>query len=71
MYMQLTEAEASFRELKSELSIRRLFHQKEERVKAHVPVAFLGLCHHRVLFCRPFHLRAGQVIQQHIDSALK
>ena len=41
-YMQLTEAEASFRALKSELSIRPLFHQKEARVKAHVMVAFLG-----------------------------
>ena len=40
--MQLTEAEASFRALKSELSIRPLFHQKEPRVKAHVMVAFLG-----------------------------
>src|SRR5260370_17949664 len=42
IYMQLTEAEASFRALKSELSIRPLFHQKESRVKAHVLVAFLG-----------------------------
>ena len=41
-YMQLTEAEALFRALKSELSIRPLFHQKEPRVKAHVMVAFLG-----------------------------
>ncbi|HUK43102.1 MAG TPA: IS1634 family transposase [Candidatus Bathyarchaeia archaeon] len=41
-YMQLTEAEASFRALKSELSIRPLFHQLESRVKAHVLVAFLG-----------------------------
>lgn len=41
-YMQLTEAEASFRVLKSELQIRPLFHQKEPRVKAHVMVAFLG-----------------------------
>ena len=41
-YMQLTEAEAAFRALKSELSIRPLFHQKEPRVKAHVMVAFLG-----------------------------
>ncbi|HXY77441.1 MAG TPA: IS1634 family transposase [Candidatus Acidoferrales bacterium] len=41
-YMQLTEAEASFRALKSELAIRPLFHQKEPRVKAHVMVAFLG-----------------------------
>ncbi len=41
-YMQLTEAEASFRALKSELSIRPLFHQLEPRVKAHVMVAFMG-----------------------------
>src|SRR6266496_931566 len=41
-YMLLTEAEAVFRALKSELSIRPLFHQLEPRVKAHVMVAFLG-----------------------------
>ena len=41
-YMQLTEAEAAFRVLKSELSIRPLFHQLEHRVKAHILVAFLG-----------------------------
>src|SRR5437879_10682960 len=35
-YMQLTDAEASFRALKTDLSIRPLFHQKEPRVKAHV-----------------------------------
>jgi len=41
-YMQLTEAETAFRALKSELSIRPLFHQKEPRVKAHLLLAFLG-----------------------------
>jgi transposase len=41
-YMQLTEVEAAFRALKSELSIRPLFHRLEKRVKAHVLVAFLG-----------------------------
>jgi transposase len=41
-YMQLTEAEAAFRTLKSALSIRPLFHQLEPRVKAHILVAFLG-----------------------------
>ncbi len=33
-YMQLTEAEASFRALKSKLSIRPLFHQLEPRVRS-------------------------------------
>ena len=41
-YIQLTEAEAAFRAIKSELSIRPIFHQLERRVKAHVLVAFLG-----------------------------
>ncbi len=41
-YMQLTEVEAAFRALKSEVSIRPLFHQLERRVKAHILVAFLG-----------------------------
>ncbi len=41
-YIQLTEAEAAFRALKSELAIRPLFHQRERRVKAHILVAFLG-----------------------------
>jgi transposase len=41
-YIQLTEAEAAFRTLKSALLIRPLFHQLERRVKAHILVAFLG-----------------------------
>ena len=41
-YMQLTEVEAAFRTLKSELAVRPLFHQLERRVMAHVLVAFLG-----------------------------
>jgi len=41
-YIQLTEAEAVFRVLKSELLIRPFFHQLERRVKAHILVAFLG-----------------------------
>ena len=41
-YMQLTEVEAAFRVLKSEMSIRPIYHQLERRVKAHIMVAFLG-----------------------------
>jgi len=41
-YVQLTEAEAAFRALKSELSMRPIFHQLERRAKAHILVAFLG-----------------------------
>ncbi len=41
-YIQLTEAEAAFRVLKSPLSIRPIFHQLERRTKAHILVTFLG-----------------------------
>jgi hypothetical protein len=41
-YIQLTEAEAGFRVLKSVLLIRPIFHQLERRAKAHILVAFLG-----------------------------
>lgn len=41
-YIQLVQAEAAFRIHKSELSIRPIWHQKEERVQAHILVCFLG-----------------------------
>jgi transposase len=41
-YIQLTEAEWAFRIQKDELEIRPIWHQKEERVKAHILVCFLA-----------------------------
>jgi transposase len=41
-YIQLTEAEAAFRIHKSDLSIRPVWHQKAERVQAHILVCFLA-----------------------------
>jgi len=41
-YIQLTEAEAAFRIHKSDLAIRPVWHQKAERIKAHILVCFLG-----------------------------
>jgi transposase len=41
-YIQLTEAEAAFRIHKSELSIRPIWHQREDRVAAHILVCFLA-----------------------------
>jgi len=41
-YVQLTQAEAAFRIQKSELSIRPIWHQKTERVQAHIFVCFLA-----------------------------
>ena len=41
-YIQLTQAETAFRIQKSDLKIRPIWHQKEERVKAHILVCFLA-----------------------------
>ena len=41
-YMQLTEAEAAFRIHKSDLSLRPIWHQKEDRVLAHIFVCFVA-----------------------------
>jgi len=41
-YMQLTEAEGAFRIHKSDLQIRPIWHQKEDRVDAHILVSFLA-----------------------------
>ena len=41
-YIQLTEAEAAFRIHKGDLRIRPIWHQKAERVQAHILVCFLA-----------------------------
>jgi transposase len=41
-YIQLTEAEAAFRIHKSDLSLRPIWHQKQDRVLAHILVCFLS-----------------------------
>ena len=41
-YMRLTEIEQAFKELKHDLAIRPIFHQREERIEAHIFVSFLA-----------------------------
>jgi hypothetical protein len=41
-YIQLTEAESAFRIHKSDLSIRPIWHTKEDRVLAHIFVCFVA-----------------------------
>ena len=43
-YIQLTEIEQAFKELKSDLSIRPIYHQLDERIEAHIFVAFVAYC---------------------------
>jgi len=42
-YIQLTQAEAAFRTAKSDIGLRPIFHQKTERVEAHLLICFLSL----------------------------
>jgi len=43
-YMQLAQVEEAFKHLKSDLVLRPIHHQKEERIEAHIFVAFLAYC---------------------------
>jgi len=43
-YIQLTEVEQAFKELKSDLAIRPIYHQTDERIEAHIFVAFMAYC---------------------------
>lgn len=43
-YLQLTEIEQAFKELKGDLSIRPIHHRLEERIKAHIFISFLSYC---------------------------
>ena len=43
-YVQLTQIEAVFRSLKTDLGIRPIYHQLEHRVDAHILIAFLAYC---------------------------
>jgi len=43
-YVQLVAVEEAFKTLKGDLAIRPVFHQSEERIEAHIFVAFLAYC---------------------------
>ena len=43
-YILLTQVEAAFRSLKSDLAVRPMRHQLEHRVEAHIFVAVMGYC---------------------------
>jgi transposase len=48
-YLQLVAIEGAFKNLKDDLQIRPIFHQKEERIEAHIFVAYLSYCLHVTL----------------------
>ena len=48
-YLQLTQIEEAFRNLKGDLAIRPIYHQLEQRIEAHIFIAFLAYCLHVTL----------------------
>jgi transposase len=43
-YIQLTEVEAAFKNLKDDLALRPIYHQLEHRIEAHIFISFLAYC---------------------------
>ena len=58
-YTQLTQVEEAFKNLKGDLAVRPIFHQKEARIEAHIFVAFLAYCLHVTLHRRLADLAPG------------
>jgi transposase len=58
-YTQLVQVEETFKNLKGELAIRPIFHQKERRIEAHIFVAFLAYALHVTLRRRLRNLAPG------------
>jgi transposase len=55
MYMQLVQIEEAFKNLKGDLALRPVYHQKMERIEAHIFVAFIAYTLH---VCLRQHCRA-------------
>ncbi len=58
-YLQLVQVEQAFKHLKGDLAVRPLHHKKEERIEAHIFVAFLAYCLHVTLGRRLKDLAPG------------
>ena len=48
-YIQLVQIEEAFKTLKGDLAIRPIHHQKEDRIEAHIFIAFMAYCMHVTL----------------------
>lgn len=58
-YLQLVQVEEVFKQLKGDLAIRPIFHKKQERIEAHIFIAFLAYCVQATLTRRLKNLAPG------------
>jgi transposase len=59
LYLTLVKIEEAFKNLKSDLALRPIFHQREDRIEAHIFIAFLAYCLHITLDRRLHALAPG------------
>jgi len=67
-YIQLTEIEAAFKNLKDDLQVRPIYHQLEHRVEAHIFVAFMAYCLHVSLRAQLKPLAPGLTTRAVLDK---
>src|SRR5215211_728742 len=67
-YLQLVEVEQAFKHLKGDLRLRPIFHQKEDRIEAHIFIAFLAYCVHVTLGRRLKHLGPGLTTRSALEK---
>ena len=67
-YIQLVEVEAAFKNLKDDLKLRPIYHQLEQRIEAHIFVAFLAYCLHVTLRARLRPMAAGLTPRSVLDK---
>jgi transposase len=67
-YIQLVEIEAAFKTMKDDLNLRPIYHQCEQRIEAHIFVAFLAYCLHVTLRARLKPLAPGLTPRAVLDK---
>lgn len=67
-YIQLVEVEGAFKTMKDDLQLRPIYHQLEQRIEAHIFVAFLAYCLHVTLRARLKPLAPGLTPRAVLDK---
>lgn len=67
-YIRLTEVDQAFRNLKDDLSFRPIFHQTDNRIDAHIFIAFMAYCLHVTLKHRLRPLAPGLSPREVLDK---
>lgn len=69
-YIQVTEVEQAFKELKHDLAVRPIYHRKESRIEAHIFVAFPAYCLQVTLKAK-LHLLTGGITPHEVLAKFK